>query len=449
MRAGDAPVAAVAAHAERPSWQLWRLVIALERLPQAAYVWDDSDPGVVWDAAGDPFVWDAPFVGSGFTDVFCDYAGLELVTGEPDEHELYRTGECTLTLVDPGDGRYRKRTPDGRLVYWSLDRELQVYVIDDAGTPWWLFRGRIARWHETHDGTGMVEITAYAGSAELAQQLGDHWTAGSTGQYPSQRASSILTAAGYTRGAIADVGDLQLLVAPADSHSPWEALQQAYWSDGGVVYSDADDQLRLRDRRWRNGRTDQPGLVILTDNVCDVSGAVVVWDFESSDDDDWLAGRVILTNIADPPLIADVSAPSSAQLTAAVRYTHAGPDLGSTQPDGTALAAFVLAARSQPRLAIAHAAVYLHDIRNPGYWPTVLNMRLGDKVRWWHEDRWDDGSYSLLDLGVVIQTIRHRISPEAWIVELETSPAVDYTPVELWDQTRFVWDDADPLAAWR
>jgi hypothetical protein len=453
VRTADATPARVATHPESgPAWQRWRLVIALERLPQAAYVWDDEDPDVTWDDATPARVWDAPFIGSGFTDAFCDYTGVQITHGEPDEHELYRSGECVLTVVDPGDGRYRARTADGRLVYFAAGREVQVYAIDPGGVAWWLFRGRISTWHDPMDNTGQVVITAQTGSAELAQDPGRDWQVGAATDQPSVRAGKVLTQWSYTRPSRFDLGDVTLAVPAVAKDSPWEVLQRAYWSDGGIVYSDADDTLVGRDRRWRNGRSDQPAPPrLFTDNVCDVYGAVGISDFTGADEDDWLAGQVLLQNAATPtPLVATATIPPGSTLSAAQRFTHPDTDLWQTQAAGDTLAAFILAARSQPRLAVGNATVALHDPRTTDTdWLAMIDLRLGDRVSVWHQDTFAEGVPTDVFLDVVVQTIRHDITPEAWSTSFESSPAVGYTQLELWDRTRFPWDDPDPLAVWR
>ena len=447
-RADDAPFPDVTPDPDpAPSWMSGRLVIALERLPQAAYVWDDDDPDVVWDAAGDPLVWDAPFIGDGCTDVWCDMTSLELITGEPDGDGAYRTPYARLQLVDPGDGRYRTRTVDGRLVYWALGRRLAVWWEDPDGERWWLFSGGIATWRDPL-ATRVVTIEAYGCTGPLGQTIGQEWTAGADGDYPSERLGAIVNLAGNVPLRRFDLGDVTLSVPAASDVAPLDELRRVARSDGGLLYADADDTLVYRDRRWRDGRTDQTTVPMWTDNVCDAGpGAVVLWDVETADVDLILAGQVRLANDADPPLIA--TAVGAGDVDPSIVYTHPTPDLWRTQAEGDALAQHLAAERSTARLALATAAVYLHD-RRFDYWHQTLDRRLGDVVRFQHLETWTDPDrLDWYDVQLILTTIHHTITADTWLVELSTSPAIDYTAVELWDVTALTWDSPSPLAVWR
>jgi hypothetical protein len=444
VRATDLLPPPVAEHPARPAWMAWRLVIALQIVPQGPYAWDDPD--LVWDQP-DRW-WDDPNISEGFRDVFCDYTGLSLAAGEPDEHGLFRAGTAQLTLIDPGDGRYRRRGDDGRLLYYATGRRLAVYALDPDDVPWWLFSGRVTEWRDPMDSTQQITVTAYCGAAELAQDPGRDWSPGAESDFPAERAAAIVAAAAYPGAVRADFGDVPLSRPEPAATSAWELLQQAQLSDGGIVFCDADDTLVLRDRRWTAGRPDQTDVPLLTDNVCDVPGAVVVWGFEATDQDEWLAASVTLQNDADPPLVATATAPPTAYLNPTQRYSHPGNDLWKVQADGAALADDIIAARSVPRFGTGSAAVYLHDQRFD-YWRATLDRRIGDHVRYQHVDVWTDGTESLIDAELIVATIRHDITPETWIVALETTPSIATAVPQLWDLTVFAWDDPDPANVWR
>lgn len=446
-RPGDVPVPAMPFDGHpRPGWMAphGRLVVGLERLPQSAYVWDDIDPDVVWDDPDpDRFVWDAPFVGEGFSDAWCDMTSLELVNGEPDGDDSYRTAYARIELRDPGDGRYATRTVDGRLVFFAPGRRVAVYWLDEDDVGWWLFGGTVATWRQGLDRAVVIE--AYGPQSILARELGRDWTAGDPSDLPGERALSIFATAGYGGPSRLDLGDIPLSVPPAAQALPLDVLRRTYRSDGGIVYDDADGAVVARDRRWRDGRADQTRIPTLTSNVCELPGAVVVWEPVAADVDLRLAGTVELTNVAG--LTADAT--GSAFVDPTIVFRHPDPDLWQSQGDGDALAAHIATVRSDARMALASAAVYLHDARFD-YWHDVLELRLGDVVRFQHVDRWTDPDrIDTYDLELVVTTLRHRITASEWVVELATSPAVTYTAVELWDVTALVWDDPNPLAVWR
>jgi hypothetical protein len=78
-----------------------------------------------------------------------------------------------------------------------------------------------------------------------------------------------------------------------------------------------------------------------------------------------------------------------------------------------------------------------------------LDRRIGDHVRYQHVDVWTDGTESLIDAELIVATIRHDITPETWIVALETTPSIATAVPQLWDLTVFAWDDPDPANVWR
>ena len=397
---------------------------------------------------GEELVWDAPLTGIGFSDVWCDLEELTVTAGQPDVFDGFQTGHCRLVLRDPGDGRYTLRTPDGRLVYYAPGRRLAVYWLDEVGEPWWVFHGAIATWRQPGL-DGRVEIDAYACPAWLAQTTGTTWTAGVDGQLPRPRLTAIAAAAGFVGPTAFDLGDVTLSVPEAADVFPLDVMRRSAASDAGILFADADDTLIYRDRRWRDGRTDQGDIPTFTDNVCALPpGAVVVWAPVAADVDLRLAGTVRLENAADPPLLA--TADGADYVDPRIVFSHAEADLWRTQPEGDAVAAHEAAVRSDARMALATFDVHLHD-RRFDYWVQCVDRRLGDRIRWQHADNYtsDPPQTVLYDLDMVLTTLNHQVTPDAWTVTMGTAPAVGYTAVELWDVTGLTWDSADPLAVWR
>lgn len=443
MRVTDAAAPTIPPHVPavgQPSagWKA-QPIVGLEYMPDADLYDDIDTETVVYDAA---LTWDDPATAAGFTDVWCDTTGLEIIHGEPDEHDLIPPSHATLTLYDP-TGKYRRRTPDGRLVFYAPGRRLSC-LAKIGGVLWWLFNGRVATWHELAD--GFVEITAYSCTAALAQDPGATIGPGAAGDTLRARLTAILAhaAAAGPGGAItlrSDLGQATLSLPPA-ARQPWlEQMQQAAWSDGGLVFADADDTLIGRDRLWRDGRPDQPAQKLaLSDNVCD-AGAVVVWEPETGHDDDWLAGRVLLSNIAG---LASAAANPAENIDPTLLYTHPDADLWRTQAEGDGLAAWIATVRGMARLAISRAVVHLHDARFD-YWQAMIDCRLADRVRWLHTERFA-GQLDTTDVDVIVATVRHLLTADTWTVEIETTPAVAYTAVLEWDVTSYTWNDA--AAVW-
>ena len=416
-------------------------VVALERLEEAAYVWDDADTDVTWDDTTPERVWDAPGIGSGFIDALCDLISLEIDPGEPDELGLFPAVETTVTLANPG-GAYTVWTADGRLAYWAPGRELCIWAHrHDDDSPWWLFRGRVASWVED-PAAGTVTIVAHDGTAQLAEDMAGTWTPGTAGQLPRARIQAIATQTGYTDPIGGDLGDVALATVATDA-TPIDAAHRAALSDGGIIVGDADGTLIYRNRLWRTGRSDQTRTVAFSDNRCTVDA--VVWEPEYGPDDLGLATRVELVNTAG--LTATAVAPAG-PVGRRYRLTHPDPDLWTTQPQGDTLAGYLLAQTANPTMAARSWALHLHT-PSQDLWSIGIDLRRGDLVRWVHDFTDAAGQPATLDVHLVAWGARHEITPETWTVTVGGTRTVDYTRLEMWDRTLYVWDDPSPFAVWR
>ena len=447
-RTGDIAAPAITPHtvgADAPiaSWR-WRPIIGLEYLPQAPYVWDDDDQTVVWDAA--TLVWDAPFVGSGYTDAVCDFIALDLDPGEADELFLFPPVTATLTL-DNRAGTYTPWSADGRLLYWAPGRRMSIIARrPDTGEQLWLFGGRVASWQVNADDT--VTVVAYDGLSLLAQELGGNQTFGHTSDNVTARIIAITTAAAYPDRVDIDSGTVTLGQV-TDAVSPLEAIQRVALSDGGIFYGDADGSIDYRNRNWRNGRTDQPTVWVVSDNICDAQ--VVIWDPELAADDERLATDVRLVNTAGT---AANAALGSSLWASDARYvlTHPDPDLWQAPGDGQDLANYLLANQSTPSMAIDSFDLYVQDpVQFPAPWDLAVGSRRGDRIEVVHDYLDPDGDPGSLDLFAVVLGVHHAITPEEWVATFNLSRTVAYKPVQvlLWDRSPYTWDNTNPANVWR
>lgn len=448
-RAGDLATPAVTLHPLEPSAPMgrwpWRPVIAVELLAQDAYTWDDADPAVVWDAPGDVYVYDAPKAAARLTDVTCDLISLTGETGEPDELGLFPPGRLEMTLANPV-GAYSTYTADGRLVYMAPGRRIHVWAQQQPGIEQlWLWSGRVTRWAPQADGTVVVE--GYTGVHELAEDVAAPWTPGTAAQLPRSRIQSIANRWRYADRVIGDVG-LNPLLAPNTERSPWEEMQTVALSDGGIVANDADGSLYYRDRGWRVGRPDQATVPVFSDNVC-TSVDAVIWDTELSADDDGLFNSIELVNTAGltATAVADPSDPGAWYVGSEYRLTHPDPDLWTAQGAGNDLAAHLLAVSSIPAIALRQFALYLPDPQQD-LWRIGLDRRLGDRVRFVHEQIGPLGLLDVLDVTLVLMFVRHEITADSWVATYSTTRAVGYSLAEQWDRTQFTYDDPDPANVW-
>jgi hypothetical protein len=439
MRTLDRTPPALAPHPLPPASPMadWpaTLHIAIERVPQSAYVWDDDDPTILWDDPNpDRLVYDAPLIGGGFTDAVCDFQAVEIDRGEPDDLGLFGAAIATVSLANP-TGEYSLWTVDGRLAYWAPGRLLQIFA-DVDGAPWWLFCGRVTEWAENADGT--VTIEAADGFNLLAQET-PPYTVGAAGQTPAARLTAIAAFAAYTDPVRFDIGDAPLVTALSD-RTPLDEMQTVALSDGGVLFCDADGALLYRDRRWMVGRTDQVTVDTFSDNVC--TAPLIVWDAVLTSRDKGLVNHVKLSNTAG--LVAETTLGATPRLT----LTHPEPDLWQTQAAGDALAAWLLAARSSPVMAIERFELHLTDPRQD-LWRAAIDRRIGDRLRFLHDYRAVDGDTATLDVTTIVSTLTHQITPESWVVGIGTTRAVAYTVQTFWDASPHTWDAEHPDNEWR
>jgi len=446
-RTGDVAAPTIAPHPIGPDapiagWR-WRPLIGLELLPQAAYVWDDTDADVTWDDTTPERVWDAPFTTPGALDAVCDWIACDIDPGEPDELYVFPPTVATVTL-DNRTGKYTPWSADGRLVYWAPGRRLYVLARNPAtAEQLWLFSGRVASWTVNADDT--VTVVAYDGLSWLAQELGGDHTFGTPGDSVGTRINGIVSSAGYPDRVDLDAGGVTLSTV-TDDRSPLETIERVALSDGGLFYGDADGSVDYRNRLWRAGRSDQPTLFTVSDNVCSVP--VVVWSPELAADDERLATDVRLVN--DAGLVAVATAAASVwQGDARYHLTHPDPDLWQSQAQGDTLAAYLIAQQSTPSMALQRFELYVFDPTQPQVWEMAVRTRRGDRVNVIHDYVDPDGTTGRLDLFAIVLGVAHNLTPESWTSTIQLSRTVDYRVPELWDLTRFAWDDADPANVWR
>lgn len=436
MRAGDATIPTVVGPRPVPTWPA-ELFVAIERLPVAAYTWDDENPAVVWDAAGAPapYVWDDPsIVASSMLDATCDVRGVDLEHGAPDSAGRFQASTVTLTL-DNAAGQWSRYDSSGRLVYFAPGRNVQLWTRYN-GAAWWLFSGVVTRWDELPDAS--VEIEAWDALSVLNQGIGE-WVPGTFGQRPGDRLAAIVALIAYTGRTRFATGD-NALHAFTSTATPLEEMQAVALSDGGVIAVDVDGTLVYSDRTWPLGRTDQPAVPVLTDNIC--TGPVVVWDLQLATDDE-LANVVQLTNLEG----LTVSATSADSIALYRRQTleHSN-DQWTTTTEGNALAAALLDRQRSAPARVESFTLYLHDPRLD-LWSVGLDLRRGDRLRL-VRDQVAVAGPELVDVNLVCWSTHHRITPDAWVLEVGTTRAVSANEWWRWDQSGIAWDDPTDPPLW-
>lgn len=419
------PVATIAGWPVRP-------VIAVEQRQEPVYVWDDLTQ---WDRGA---VWDVGAVWPPYRDATCAWSGLELEHGAPDDQGNIPASRLVCQL-DNRDGSWSAWRADGTPAFTGAGQMVHVWAHNATG-DWWLFSGRIARWDQRADDT--VELEAFDVFSDLALPIGTY-TPGVAGDLPGLRMTAILAAAAVGPAPIArrlDVGTNHL-TAQATEQAPLEELQTVAGSDAGEVYVDADGALVYVGRTWRNGRTDQTAIPVLSDNVCTVP--VTVWDPLISSTDEHLADVVRLENVAGVKAVA--AAP-----VAQGRYTVALTDQQwTTQAEGDTTAAAILAGQAPAgRFRVDGATLYLIGSGQPDLWRAV-DWRRFDRLTFVHQQSVAGGLPAQVQLGLLLTAYTHTITPDGgWTITFQTSRAVTYVAPISWDLTLYTWDDPNPLAVW-
>jgi hypothetical protein len=427
MRVADRPIPPIVLHTD-PALARWpvRPVIAVAGRRDIA-VYDDA-PVEVYD---DPLLeYDMDTV-AGFVDATCDWQGLELETGNPNEHLDFPAGHCTVQLSNRtgawsrfnADGTQSVNGPGFELAVWAHER--------DTGVDSWLFRGTISRWDDlTADGT--VEIEAFNAAATLAQPVGN-FLPGVAGDTPGPRLAAIMAIAGRSSmPARLDAGTVTL-TAQDTGRDPLAEMQAVAGSDAGALFADADGAVVYMARSWRNGRGDQPAVPVVSDNVC--TAPIVVWDAVLSNSDDGQAQSVVLQNVAKLRAVA----PAGGTPTGVV-YSETDHQW-TTQAEGDTVAAVIYNSRQTAPAAVDGFDLYIWDTTQT-VWPAV-RWRLLDLLRFIHDATAVDG-IARLDINCQMVTINHDITPDGWIMHVATLPAQSWNTNLVWDPPGdpYVWDTA-------
>ena len=434
MRVADRPIPSIVGpHPPTPPHPA-DLFVGIERLPLAAYTWDDDDTATKWDAAG--LVWDDPSaVAPGqLYDATCSLAGMVIDHPGPDEQGRFAASTVTMTLAN-ADGAWSQYDESGRLVFYAPGRRVDVWA-RYSGADHWLFSGAVARWAEQPDAT--VEIEAVDAFANLNQGIGE-WQPGSYGQKPGDRLGAIATLVTYPNPYRFATGQVTLH-AWLSTATPLEEMQAVAVSDGGILAVDPDGALLYRDRGWPTGRADQPAVVTVSDNLC--TADAVVWDLTITTDDE-LANIVQLTNLE--ALTVEARGPASIDRYRRHTLEHTG-DQWVTVAEGVELAAFLLAQQQPGPLRVDSFTLYLHDPQQV-LWPIGVELRRGDMIRLLHQQPAVGGT-DLVDVNVITTAIRHELTPTTWVTQVGTTRAVSTNQQWRWDDPAITWDDPTDPPEW-
>lgn len=368
---------------------------------------------------------------AGFVDATCETNGIDVETGNPDDHLNFSAGRAVIQL-DNTSGVWSQYTVNGTQAQHGPGYELALWArYRDTGEEWWIFRGKISRWDEMGD---TVVVEAFDSFSDLALPIG-HYTPGTNGQNPGPRMEAIVTAAGKTAIARRFVTGTVTLTAQETDAAPLEEMQTVASSDGEALFVDADGTLVSLARNWRIGRTDQTVFPVASDNVC--TAPVIVWDALLSTNDDGLAQTVIFENVAKLRAIA----PAGASVINGLAYSESDHQW-TTQTEGDNLAAVVQGQQSDARMKVEEFDLHLFDPAQPTLFHAV-EWRLLDVLRFLHDQR-AIGGYNRLDVNALVSTISHSITPDSWLMTVGTSRAMSSTAVLVWNPAGdpYVWDTA-------
>lgn len=425
MRVADRPTPPIDLHTD-PRLDRWpvRPVVGISGLRNVAE-WDDPD--LVWDPDAVILEWDMDTV-AGFVDATCETHGIEIDVGDPDEHGNFPAGRAVLQL-DNTTGSWSQYTVNGTQAEHGPGYEVALWArYRDDGSEWWMFRGKISRWDEIGD---TIVVEAFDAFSDLALPIGIY-TPGVNGQSPAVRLETIVVAAGKTGLARRFATGTVALTAQETEAAPLEEMQTVASSDGEALFVDADGTIISLARNWRIGRTDQISFPVASDNVCTVP--IIVWDAVLSTNDAGLAQTVIFQNVAKLRAIA----PAGASVIDGLAFAETDHQW-TTQTEGDTLAAVVQGQHSEARVNIDEFDLYLWDERQPELFHAV-EWRLFDVLRFIHDQRAIGGT-NRLDTNTLIKTISHSITPDNWVMSVQTSRAMAPNAV-------LVWNPPDDPYAW-
>ena len=125
-RVDDRPFPTISGH--RPPIEPWPAVlhIGVERQPVAVYVYDDHTAHYD-DAEGDYTYDDSEAWPYDRLDLFCQFHGLTIETGSPDDEGHFDAGHLEMTL-DNRDGSLSQYDSAGRLVDYLPGAALDVWA---------------------------------------------------------------------------------------------------------------------------------------------------------------------------------------------------------------------------------------------------------------------------------------------------------------------------------
>lgn len=423
MRVADRPLPPIALDPV-PTLAGWpvRPVLAIAgRRPVLAY----DTPGLEYDMPGADGLdneYDEDLV-PGFVDATCTWFGLDTSAGEPDDHGNIAAGSLVAQL-DNKSGAWSQWNVDGTPSAYGPGGEVLLWAHDASGDDW-IFAGVVARWDERGDDT--VELEAFDPFSDLAGPIGTYQP-GAAGDLPGARIQSILNAAG--RGGIRrrlEAGAVTL-TAQSTTAAPLEEAQVVAGSDGGVLYTDADGTVVYTGRTWRNGRSDQTVVPVISGNVC--TAELVVWDPVISTNDTGLADTVVLENVAK------LRAQSPAGALGRLVYTDSGQ--WTTQLEGDALATQLASMQTRARLSLDSFDVYVLDPRQPAA-AAATAWRLFDVVRFVHDAK-VAGGVQRVDVALLLVSLAHAITPDGWTITAQTSRVTTFYLSQYWDTAGVYWD---------
>jgi hypothetical protein len=213
-------------------------------------------------------------------------------------------------------------------------------------------------------------------------------------------------------------------------------MQAVAGSDAGALFGDADGTVVYLSRAWRNGRTDQTVFPVASDNVC--TAPLLVWNAVLSANDEALAQTVVLQNVAKLRAVA----PAGAATIAGTVFTETDHQW-TTQIEGDTVAAVIYGAHSVPAVNVDEFELHLFDPNQPTLWQAVA-WRLFDVLRFVHDTRTTGGAYTRLDVGTLLRSIAHDITPDAWVMTVATMKANASNIIRTWNPPGdpYVWDTA-------
>lgn len=349
-----------------------------------------------------------------YADVSSDARTVGIRRGRRSLLEQFDTGSAAIEL-DGWSGAYDPTNTSGPYVRGGVSQMLPRKPVrvtaTSGGQTFGLFAGAIDSLDVDHGWGPSVTVSAIDGFGQLGGVDVPTISPAFRGDTTGRRVGRILDVVGWSTSArVVDAG-ASVLQPAVFGASGLQLLQQVATAEQGRLFINRDGSLRFADRRAALN----PSPPQLGDQAGDIAFSSVKFD----DASDQIFNRVSVTAAGGKTQIAQDFA---SQATYDIRSLELTDLPIASDPEALALAQFLLAAYSQPRLRVSQ--VVCDPGTNIAAWQALLAIEVGGRLLLRRHT--SDGRLITADL--IAEGVSHDIDAVAgsWTVTFSTTQTVSY-----------------------